>query len=533
MLKPSEAEPCPSLTLPHLPAVRECGCWFGCGYAPFLSDTTLDETQSHTESGFLFRRPRVTMNRVVIPAGDLTTDAMTDERAQSELFSHPQVTRRRLLELGASTPLGLSLPQLLRAAELPAHSSQSGFRQAKSCVVIFLWGGPGQQDLWDPKPQAPSAVRSEFSPISTSVPGIQVTDQLPHLAQQVERFTIVRSVTHRDFEHGSAAYTALTGHPHPLPGTNTTARPDDFPTYGSVVTRLTPTDQPVPDFVVLGPVMHQGARPPLAGQNAGFLGPGYDAFRIAGDPSSEGFQVAGVAPQDGLSDFRYAARHRLVRQFDDRQPSRGLHAEGLSELYRRAFGLLGSEQTRRAFLLDDEKASLRDSYGRTKFGQTLLLARRLVEARVPLITLNWSKLNADQWDTHKNNYGRLRQMLPPFDRSLAMFLQDLDERGLLDETLVVCLGEFGRTAKINKDAGRDHWPDCYSILLAGAGIRRGTVYGASNRTASYPVQNDVAPWDIAATMYHLMGINPQTHLVNRQGQPVPVAKGHIVTDLLT
>ncbi|MHC4875592.1 MAG: DUF1501 domain-containing protein [Planctomycetota bacterium] len=458
---------------------------------------------------------------------------MPHERVQPDAIERQPCTRRQLLEIGAATPFGLSLPQLLLAGDSSGGSSLPHFGQAKSCVVIFLWGGPGQQDLWDPKPQAPSAVRSEFAPIATSLPGIQVTDQLPHLAKQVERFTIVRSVTHRDFEHGSAAYTALTGHPHPLPGTNTTARPDDFPTYGSVLTRLTPTSEPVPDFVVLGPVMHQGARPPLAGQNAGFLGPGYDAFRIAGDPSSDEFRVAGVSPQEDLSDDRYAARHQLVSQLDNRQPSRGMHAEGLSELYRRAFGLLGSEQTRRAFLLDDEKAGLRDAYGRTKFGQTLLLARRLVEARVPLVTLNWSKLNADQWDTHSNNYGRLRKMLPPFDRSLAMFLQDLDERGLLDETLVVCLGEFGRTAKINKDAGRDHWPDCYSLLLAGAGIHRGVAYGASNRTASYPVQNDVAPWDIAATMYHLMGIDPHTHLVNRQGQPIPLAKGQVVTDLLS
>jgi hypothetical protein len=458
---------------------------------------------------------------------------MTDRRPQSSFFGQQRIVRRRLLEIGASTPFGLSLPQQLFAESAPTRFSQSHFARAKSCVVVFLWGGPGQQDLWDPKPEAPSAVRSEFPPISTSVPGVQVSDQLPHLARQAERYTIVRSVTHRDFEHGSAAYTALTGHPHPLPGTNTTARPDDFPTYGSVVTRLKPTDRPVPDFVVLGPVMHQGARPPLAGQNAGFLGPGYDAFRIPDDPSSADFQVDGVAPLQGLSDDRYAARQRLVESLDNRQPSRGPHADGLRELYRRAFGLLGSEQTRRAFLLDDEKARIRDAYGRTRFGQTLLLARRLVEARVPLITLNWSKLNADQWDTHKDNYGRLRKMLPPFDRSLAMFLQDLDERGLLDETLVVCLGEFGRTAKVNKDAGRDHWPDCYSMLLAGAGIQRGAVYGASNRTASYPVENDVAPWDIAATMFHLMGIDPQTHLINRQGQPVAVAKGRVVTDLLS
>lgn len=449
---------------------------------------------------------------------------------QNSDVSKHRLCRRKVLEIGALSPFGLSLPQLL--ASESSQSSIPHFGRAKSCVVIFLWGGPGQQDLWDPKPEAPSVVRSEFAPISTNVPGVQITEQLPHLAQVADRFTIVRSVTHRDFEHGSAAYTALTGYPHPLPGTNTVARPDDFPTYGSVLTKVAPTREPVPDFVVLGPVMHQGARPPLAGQNAGFLGSGYDAFRIAGDPSSDSFSVSGVELQEQLTGSRFLGRNELLRSIDEHQPSKGRHAEGLTELYRRAVGLLGSEQTRKAFQVDGESAAVRDAYGRSRFGQSLLLARRLVEARVPLITLNWSKLNADQWDTHKNNYGKLREMLPPFDRSLGAFISDLDERGLLDETLVVCLGEFGRTAKINENAGRDHWPDCYSIVLAGGGIRRGHVHGASNRTATYPVDGDVAPWDIAATMYHLLGVPPTTHLVNRQGQPLPISKGKVIDGLL-
>jgi len=439
-------------------------------------------------------------------------------------------TRRKFLEVGTSAALGLSLPQLLAAAG--TRSGDQTFGKARSCVVIFMWGGPGQQDLWDPKPQAPSTLRSEFSPIATRVPGIQVTDQLPNLAKQTQRFTIVRSVTHRDFEHGTAAYTALTGHPHPLPGTNTVARPDDFPTYGSVVTKISPTSDPVPDFVVLGPVMHQGARPPLAGQNGGFLGPGFDAFRIPNDPASDSFKVEGVALQDGLTDQRFAERRQLLasidrraQTFDDRQ------VKGMSELYDRAFGLLGSTKVRMAFNLDGESDKLRDAYGRSRFGQTLLLARRLVQAHVPLVTINWSKLNSDQWDTHKNNYPRLRKLIPSFDLGLSAFLQDLDERGLLESTLVVCLGEFGRTPKINKEAGRDHWPDCYSLVLAGGGIPGGRIYGASNRTAAYPVRDDVAPWDIAATMYHLIGIDPSAHLINLKGQPLPVARGQVISGL--
>jgi hypothetical protein len=453
------------------------------------------------------------------------------------MSNHPlpdstMLNRRRLLEVGGSTALGLSLPGFLNAKDQTDGSDKLLFGQAKSCVVIFQWGGPGQQDLWDPKPNAPSVVRSEFSPIATSVNGIQLTEHLPNMAKQAHRFTIVRSVTHKDFEHGTAAYTALTGHPHPIPGTNTVARPDDFPTYGSVLTKLAPTSRPVPDFVVLGPVMHQGARPPLAGQNAGFLGPGLDAFRIPADPSSETFRVDGVTLQEGLNSSRVLGRDRLLRVIDDRFPSpNDRQVKGLSELYGRAVQLLGSAPTRQAFEIDREPAALRDRYGRTRFGQTLLLSRRLVEAKVPLITVNWSKLNADQWDTHQNNYPRLRKMLPPFDQAIATFLEDLDQRGLLDTTLVVCLGEFGRTPKINKDAGRDHWPDCYSIVLAGGGIDRGRVFGKSNRSAAYPVDDDVAPWDIASTMFHLLGINPQTHINNRQGQPIPIARGQVISGL--
>jgi hypothetical protein len=449
--------------------------------------------------------------------------------------SQRRVTRRRLLEVGSSAAFGVTLPDLLAATEKQmATSGGAGFGQAKSVVVIFLWGGPGQQDLWDPKPEAPSVLRGEFEPISTSVSGTQISEQLPKLAQQAHRYSIVRSVTHRDFEHGSAAYTALTGYPHPLPGTNTTAKPDDFPTYGSIVSRLTPTARPVPDFVVLGPVMHQGSRPPLAGQNAGFLGPGFDALRVPDDPGEKSFRVDGVTLPEGVEQSRLTGRRHLLSAIDSAErAAKHRQLSGFSDLYERAFGLLGSSETRRAFDLADEPQRLRDSYTRTRFGQTLLMARRLVEAHIPLITVNWSKLNADQWDTHSKNYPRLRTMLPPFDQALATFLEDLDTRGLLDSTLVLCLGEFGRTPKINKDAGRDHWPDCYSMLLAGGGVARGQTFGASNRSAAYPIANDVAPWDIAATMFHLKGIDPHTHINNRQGQPLPISRGEVVSGLLS
>ena len=446
-----------------------------------------------------------------------------------------RISRRRLLETGCLSTLGLSWPYLLRAkAATTEQPRNNGFGQARSCVVVFMWGGPGQQDLWDLKPLAPAAQRSEFSPVATSVSGIQISDQLPHVCQQADKFTIVRSVTHRDFEHGSAAYSALTGHPHPKPGTNTPVSPDDFPTYGAVVSKLGHNTRSVPDAVTLGPVMHQGNRPPIAGQNAGFLGLGHEPFRIANNPNGPDFSVGGLEVPPDVPSNRLQGRHRLLQSLDEslRRAQAARLVTGMSDLYDRAFGLLRSAQTQRAFDLSHESPALRDRYGRHKFGQTLLLARRLVEAEVPLITVNWEKQNGNQWDTHNNNYPRLKKLLPPFDRGFAAFLEDLHDRGLLDTTLVLCLGEFGRTPAINKDAGRDHWPDCYSVVMGGGGVHTGRVFGASNRNAAYPISHDVGPWDLSATVFHCLGIRPEHHIHDSQGRPFVVSPGRVIDGLL-
>ena len=446
------------------------------------------------------------------------------------------LSRREWLAVGGISALGLHWPDLLWAREQPASERRPRlFGRAKSCVVIFLFGGPGQQDLWDLKPEAAAEIRGQFSPIATNVPDIAISDQLPNLSKQVEKFTIVRSVSHKDFEHGSASYTALTGHPHPKPGTNTPASRDDFPTYSSIVSLLKPTAKPVPSAVVLGPVMHQGNRPPMAGQNAGFLGQAYDPFRIAEDPSLPNFRVSGLSLPPDVSAVRLNRRRSLLQSLDEhwRRLDRSRIVEGANQLRQRAFGLLASSQSRRALDLSLETRQARDRYGRHKFGQTLLMARRLVEAEVPLITVNWSRQNSDQWDTHKNNYPKLRELLPPFDQGFAALLDDLGQRGLLDSTLVICLGEFGRTPKINKDAGRDHWPDCYSVILAGGGIRRGHVFGASDRLAAYPTTDAIAPWDLAATTYHLLGIDPHTHIYDSLNRPFLLSRGRVVEGLLT
>lgn len=447
-----------------------------------------------------------------------------------------RVARRRMLEVGCLSTLGLSLPEMLLARpETDRTQAGQSFGQARSCVVIFLWGGPGQQDLWDLKPEASAEQRGEFRPAATNVSGIRISEHLPQLCRQADKFSLVRSVTHRDFEHGSAAYTALTGHPHPKPGTNTPAGPNDVPTYGAVVSKLAAhRRRAVPNAVVLGPVMHQGNRPPIAGQNAGFLGLAHEPFRVADDPSQPGFSVSGLDRPSDVSSTRLDRRYQLLRSFDslrEHKPT-GRAAKGVSDVYDRAFGLLRSNKTRKAFALKTEKARLRERYGRNKFGQTLLLTRRLVEAGVPLITVNWSKQNRDQWDTHKDNYPRLKKLLPPFDRGLAAFLEDLKARGLLETTLVLCLGEFGRTPKMNKDAGRDHWPDCYSLLIGGGGIQTGTVYGSSNRFAAYPASHDVAPSDVSATVFHCLGIRPGRHLRDSQGRPFAVSPGRVIDGLL-
>ncbi|MCH2397852.1 MAG: DUF1501 domain-containing protein [Pirellulales bacterium] len=442
-------------------------------------------------------------------------------------------TRRMLLRAGALATLNWSWPAKAGRNAAAAESDGQTLGKAKSCILIFLFGGPSQQDLWDLKPDAAAEVRGEFKPIDTRVPGMQIGEHLPQLAQQSQHFTIIRSMRHTDFEHGSASYTALTGQPHPLPGTNTPARPEDFPTYGSVVGLKRPVVDPVPDAVVLGPVMHQGNRPPMAGQNAGFLGRGYDPFRIVGDPNQVGFHVPGLQVKEDITARRLGDRRTLLSSLNhhSRRMARSKKVAAIRRLHSRAYGLLKSSQSQQALDVEKESAEIRDRYGRHKFGQTLLLSRRLVESGVPLIQVNWSRSNADQWDTHAKNYPRLRKMLPAFDQGLAALLEDLQDRRLLDSTMVICLGEFGRTPRMNKDAGRDHWPDCYSAVVAGGGLKMGQIVGASDRMAAYPTSDPIAPWDLSATMFDNLGILPADDIHDLLGRPFRISRGRVLREL--
>lgn len=445
------------------------------------------------------------------------------------------ISRRNWISAGALSFFGGGLSSGITRAEDLSERPRN-FGAAKSCVVVFLFGGQGQQDTYDLKPNAPTEIRGEFSPISTNVVGTQICEHLPLVSKVMDKVTIVRSMSHADFEHGSASYTALTGHPHPLPGTNTPARREDFPTYGAAVAHLKPTQRPVPSAAVLGPVMHQGNRPPMAGQNAGFLGHAFEPFRVDQDPNGVGFSVAELALPVEVNGTRFDQRYGLLNKLDPRLPAVDQLGEirGMTDLKQRAFGLLGSGKSRQAFDLSRESVKLRDQYGRHKFGQTMLLARRLVEAEVPLITVNWARSNREEWDTHSKNYPTMKdRLLPPFDRGMSAFIADLDERGILDSTLVIALGEFGRTPKINKDAGRDHWSRCFTVLLGGGGIHGGRVVGKSDKWAMDPAENPYGPEDLCATVYDRLGIDPRSEMHTPEGRPIMLTNsGRVIKELL-
>lgn len=446
------------------------------------------------------------------------------------------INRREVLRIGGLGFTGLVWSDCLRARAASAgmvrggHRPTGGFGKAKACILIFNYGGPSHLDIWDLKPNASKEIRGEFQPIATTVPGISITEHLPLLAKLANRYAIVRSVTHRDNDHAIGTYLALTGYSHPknaILGIEPPATPLDMPALGSVVSKLRPMDKPVFPYVSLGDLRHFGNNDSM-GAMAGCLGKVFDPFT-----------VPFVRPMNGSLDIRgvtsvlEAANHRQMqgrRQLLDLmthaapalEASAGMR--NLDDVTRRAYELLASPASRDAFALDKEPLQVRDAYGPAPFAQNCLLARRLVEAGVPLVTV-FSVGNRD-WDTHSANFQTLKStLLPVMDRGLSTLLKDLEERGLLDETLVVWMGDMGRTPRINGSAGRDHWSFCYSLVMAGAGIRGGQVFGSSDRGAAFPSTNPVGPADVAATIYHCLGIDTQAHVTDQQGRPFVVSLG--------
>jgi hypothetical protein len=431
--------------------------------------------------------------------------------------------------------VGLTLPQLLRLQQ--AHGSEERPR-ADACIFVFLWGSISQFESFDPKPDAPEGIRGEFGVRRTRLPGVLFGEHIPHLAQRNDRFSILRTCAQTSTHHQSAAYEALTGYPPSRDIVALTATPADYPNLGSVVARYAPSHTTMPRFVQLPQwAMDVGNLTP--GQFAGFLGRQYDPLAILKDPSSADFAVAEVSLPAEITAARLANRRGLLHRVDQQTRSleRSAEARALSIYQQRALGLLTSPQAKQAFDLDREPASLRERYGRNTLGQSCLLARRLVEAGVKLVTVCSGfngKTPQDAWDTHKDNFRQLRdKLLPPFDRAIATLLDDLAQRGLSERTLVVVLGEFGRTPRINKQAGRDHWHHCYSLMLAGGGVRPGIVVGQSDRIGAYPVRGRVCrPGDVCATIYHCLGIDHEAEMTDQTGRPVPLTRGEVISELL-
>jgi hypothetical protein len=452
--------------------------------------------------------------------------------------------RREAMRVGALGFTGLAWSDLFlarsRAAAAPSAVGKAGsssFGRARACILIFNYGGPSHLDMWDLKPNAPAEVRGEFQPIRTSVPGVAITEHLPRLAQLVHKYAIVRSMTHRDNDHAIGTYLALTGYSHPkheILGIEPPETPLDMPSIGSTVSKLRHMDRPVFPYVTLGDLRHFGNNDGM-GQNAGCLGKPYDPFIVPFvRPLNGSLDIRGVAAaMTEVNGRELSGRQHLLERLNSAAPGTLSTSESrnLESASRRAYELLGSTATRDAFDVSREPGKLLDRYGPTPFARNCLLSRRLVEAGVPLVTV-YSVGNRD-WDTHDNNFNQLKNtLLPTMDRGVSELLKDLDDRGLLEDTLVVWMGDMGRTPRVNRNAGRDHWSFCYSIVMAGAGIEPGQVYGASDRTAAYPSINPVGPPDIAATIFHLLGIEPRTETTDQQGRPLLVSTGTPVSPLL-
>ena len=442
-------------------------------------------------------------------------------------------TRRHLLQIGGASLLGMALPQRLHAAVPKAR--------AKAVIFLHQFGGPSHHDLFDMKPNATAEIRGAYKPIATKVPGIQVCEHLPRFAQVADRFSLVRSMTHEMKNHNTAAYYSLTGHAPPLDDIRLRDTLDLFPAYGSVVDRLAPAKTGMPTFVAYPHVLRDGSITP--GQHASFLGKAHDPMFLAQDPNSPDFALPELTLPANLSLARLENRRNVLKLIDEQSEllEHSSLARGIDDFYQRALTMLTSPRVKQAFDLTAEPAALRDRYGRTTYGQGCLLARRLVEAGVRFVNVYFSQSIGGQgtggWDTHGNNdkpmYPVLKNyLLPVTNQSVPTLLEDMDDRGLLDTTLVVWMGEFGRTPRINDKAGRDHWPRCYTALVAGGGVRRGSVYGASDKHGAYPASDPARPEDLAATMFHLLGINPHTEVYDPLKRPLPIARGNPLTGLL-
>ncbi|MSU76595.1 MAG: DUF1501 domain-containing protein [Gemmataceae bacterium] len=435
------------------------------------------------------------------------------------------INRRDFIHMGAAGAfgLGLNLPTILQAQER-ARANGHETRDV-SLIFLFLHGGLSTIDTWDMKPNAPAEFRGEFNPIATNVPGIQVCEHLPLSARQQDKFSLIRSFRHHNSDHGASDHYIFTGY-FPQAGFNPSMSPNNQkPALGSVIARKLGPRAGVPPYVCL-PRIHPSGGP-------AYLGSSVAPFVIDADPNAPNFTVPDIVPPPALATSRLESRRELLRQLDRYQESAerdaNRHARAVSDYQRDAFNLMVSPEARRAFDLQAESPRLRDEYGRNTLGQSCLMARRLVEAGVRCVTIDHSN-----WDTHDNNFATLRrELLPHLDSGIAALFRDLADRGMLERTLVCITGEFGRTPRINPNAGRDHWGPSFTVALGGGGIRGGRAIGASDARAERPAGNPHGPENMAATIYHLMGIDIADEFLTPEGRPVAIVNGgRIMRELL-
>ncbi len=474
---------------------------------------------------------------------------------------HLAPTRRDVMRIGGSGLLGLSLSGMLKlqaSASESARSSAPGWGKAKSVIMVYLQGGPSHLDLWDPKENVPENVKSAFGNISTKIPGIQFTENLPRLAQINDRFSMIRSMSYSPnglFNHTAAIYQLMTGYTTDKvspSGQLEPPSPKDFPNFGSNIVRLKPTDQPMLPFVML-PRPLQESNVIGKGGTAGFLGKAYDPYTLYPDGDDmdmdkmNRIKVEDLKLRPDVFALRLERRAQLRELVNSKMPDINAAVKNyqLDGYYDQALNLIVSGRAREAFDLTVEDDALRDRYGRNTFGQSCLLARRLVEAGTRVVEVIWPKVaNSDNhsWDHHSGLTERMKnRSAPMLDNGLSSLIEDLDERGMLDETLVVAIGEFGRspqrgvsTSGNNNSAdGRDHWPYCYTAVVAGAGTKRGYVHGKSDKTASAPAEDPVHPIELLASIYHSFGIDPETIVYNHLNQPRELVKAEALTAIFS
>ena len=459
------------------------------------------------------------------------------------------ILRREFLQVGFSGLLGMALPDLMALRERAEANNPGPSKpklaanwapRAKSVILIFLTGGLSHIDSFDMKPDSPDGIRGEFRPIKTTVPGVHYCEHLPRLAERADKLAVVRSLSHAYTNHLNATHEILTGHPQPGAFFDKIASRDDYPCYASVLDSVRPRGNAIPSGMTLPTFLMEG---PLIwpGQHAGFLGPRHDPWLIKQDPSQPGFQLDGLTLPSGLSVERLGHRKSLLDQMSIQRDQIRAQAEQsknpLADQANRAYALLLSGKVARAFDLSEEDSKLRDQYGRHMYGQSLLLARRLVEVGVPIVQVNMGRVQT--WDTHSANFRSLKsRLLPPTDQGVATLLDDLAARGLLDETLVIMTGEFGRTPRVGRSTGnvngldgRDHWSAVFSAVFAGAGIRGGQTIGQSDKNGAYPASRPYRPADLAATVYRSLGIDPDTELRDRLNRPIRLCNGEPITPL--